>query len=276
MSAETRVESMQRIAEPAKVQRLAAKSAALPALHSDTESFDLENAPLRRVTLSRAALRNKPIVMPDDASAAANSYRMLRAQILRCSREQPLRAIGIVSAVDGEGKTLTAVNLALTLAADPNQTVLLVDLDLHRPSVARLLELPVSRGFDSWLAGSAGEHEICYAVEGMDRLFIVPTIAPVVGSSAELASLPTRELLAEMKEGRFNRLPNRLMIVDLPPVLLVDDFLIIAPLLDGVVLVAREGYTKREDLQRVQELLGATRLLGTVLNHSSQSEQRAY
>jgi len=276
MSAETRVDSMQRIAEPAKVQRLTAKTAAVPALHGDAESFDFENAPLRRLTLSREALRKKPIVMPDDTSAAANSYRMLRAQILRRSREQPLRAIGIVSAVSGEGKTLTAVNLALTLAADPNQTVLLVDLDLHRPSVARLLELPVSRGFDSWLTGSAGEHEICYAVEGMDRLFIVPTIAPVVGSSAELASLPTREFLAEMKEGRFNRLPNRLMLVDLPPVLLADDFLTVAPLLDGVVLVAREGFTKREDLQRVQELLGATRLLGTVLNHSAQSEQRAY
>ena len=277
MSPENRVESIQRIAESARLQRVVSKGGVLPApLHSEDQSFDVENQPLQRVSLDRAALRRKPVMMPEDTSAAANSYRMLRAQILRRTREHGLRSIGIVSAVDGEGKTLTAVNLALSLAEDPNQTVLLVDLDLRRPSVARVLDLPISRGLDTWLAGTAAEHEICYAVEGMDRLFLVPTLTPVVGSSSALANAPTRELLAEMKEGRFNRLPNRLMLVDLPPLLLADDFLTVAPLLDGVVLVAREGVTKREDLRRVQELLGATRLLGTVLNHSLQSEQRAY
>jgi Mrp family chromosome partitioning ATPase len=246
---------------------------ALPALGEALTSGAID---LPRLALNREALRGQPVVMADDPGPAANSYRMLRAQVLRRMRELSLRSIGIVSAVDGEGKTLTAVNLALSLAAEPNQTTLLLDLDLRRPNVAKTLGLSVPRGMDSWIAGNAAEEEICYGVEGLERLFIVPTLSSVVDSSAALASLHTRELIAEMKEGRFNRLPNRLLLIDLPPILLADDFLTVAPLLDAVILVTRAGCTKREDLQRVKELIGTTRLLGTVLNDSSESEKRAY
>jgi Mrp family chromosome partitioning ATPase len=263
---EKRVETIQRLADPSRLR--AANLEALPVVNAATE--------LRRIVLNREALRRKPIVLPEDVGPAANSYRMLRAQTLRRVRELSLRSIGIVSAVDGEGKTLTAVNLALSLAAEPNQTLLLLDLDLRRPNIAKTLDLQVTKGMDSWMAGTCGEEEICYGIEGMERLFIVPTVSPVVDSSAALANPQTRELIAEMKEGRFNRLPNRLLLVDLPPMLLTDDFLTLAPLLDAVILVTRAGYTKREDLQRVKELLGNTRLLGTVLNDSAESEQRAY
>jgi protein-tyrosine kinase len=288
------VETVQRLAEPACLERVGARGqadvrpGALPTGLSDMRAgalpalgdARLDSLPaavdLPRVALNREVLRGKPVVMADDPGPAANSYRMLRAQVLRRVRELSLRSIGIVSAVDGEGKTLTAVNLALSLAAEPNQTTLLLDLDLRRPNVAKTLSLQCSRGLDSWIAGNAAEEEICYGIEGMERLFIVPTLSPVIDSSAALANLHTRELLAEMKEGRFNRLPNRLLLIDLPPILLADDFLTVAPLLDAVILVTRPGRTKREDLQRVKELIGNTRLLGTVLNDSTESEKRAY
>jgi Mrp family chromosome partitioning ATPase len=70
--------------------------------------------------------------------------------------------------------------------------------------------------------------------------------------------------------------PGRLMIVDLPPVLLSDDAITLAPSLDAVVLVVTEGRTRREDVSRVLELLGNTRVIGTVLNRSTESEKRAY
>jgi Mrp family chromosome partitioning ATPase len=257
------VESIQRLAEPTRLQRLLAR---------EDSPIDLNRGRMQSVSLDRAALSKKPVVLPEETSVAASGYRMLRAQLLRQRRDHAVRAIGIVSAVDGEGKTLTAVNLALSLAADPNQTVLLVDLDLRRPSIARVLELAVPRGLEAWFAGNATDDEVCYAVEGMERLIIVPTLAAVPGSSEALASVRAQQMLTDLKGEKT----NRLLIVDLPPVLLTDDFLTIAPLLDGVVLVAKEGYTKRDDLQRVRDLLGPTRLLGTVLNHSAQSEKRAY
>ena len=87
-----------------------------------------------------------------DLQPAGHAYRMLRTQVLQRARTHGLTTLGVVSAVNGEGKTLTAVNLALSLAAEPNQTVLLLDLDLRRPAVARTLGLAVERGLERGLA----------------------------------------------------------------------------------------------------------------------------
>jgi protein-tyrosine kinase len=225
-----------------------------------------------KLPLDWDALRERRVVSPDDAQPAAHAYRMLRTQVLQRTRTHGMNVVGVVSAVNGEGKTLTAINLALSLAAEPNQTVMLVDLDLRRPAVAQTLGINPSYGLESWFGGDEPTRKVCYALEGVERLFVLPTLAPVVGSSETLAGLGTRRLLSELK-GRDN---GRLLIVDLPPVLLSDDALMLAPLLDAVVLVANERRTKRDDIARVIELLGNTRVVGTVLNRSSESERRAY
>jgi protein-tyrosine kinase len=226
----------------------------------------------RVVPLDRTWLRERRVILPDDVGAAANAYRMLRTQVLQQARAHKLKIIGVVSAVDGEGKTLTALNLALSIAAEPNQTALLVDLDLRKPGVAELLWLGAEQGLDGWFLGAAQLADLFTGFEGIERLRILPTLQPVPGSSELLAASRTRELLAELK-GRY---ADRLIIVDLPPVLLADDFLTIAPQLDGVLLIVSEGRTRREDMTRVRELLAGVRLLGTVLNLSAESEQRAY
>jgi protein-tyrosine kinase len=225
-----------------------------------------------KLPLDWEALRERRVVSPDDAQPAAHAYRMLRTQVLQRTRTHGMSVIGVVSAINGEGKTLTAINLALSLAAEPNQTVLLVDLDLRRPAVARTLGIEPPYGLESWFAGDDPTRKVCYALEGVERLFVLPTLAPVAGSSETLAGLGTRRLLSELK-GRDS---GRLLIVDLPPVLLSDDALMLAPLLDAVVLVANERRTKRDDIARVIDLLGNTRVVGTVLNRSSESERRAY
>jgi Mrp family chromosome partitioning ATPase len=225
-----------------------------------------------RLPLDWEALRNRRIVGAHDVHPAGQAYRMLRTQVLQRARANGLNSVGVVSAINGEGKTLTAINLALSLAAEPNQTVMLVDLDLRRPAVAATLGLECPCGLESWFGGDDPTKRVCYALEGLDRLYVLPTLAPVSGSSETLAGLGTRRLLNELKD----RDSGRMLIVDLPPVLLSDDALMIAPMLDAVVLVVNERKTKREDVARVIELLGNTRIIGTVLNQSSESEQRAY
>ncbi len=222
--------------------------------------------------LDREMLRDRRVIMADDSSSAAHAYRMLRSQILRQTRAHKLRTIGMVSAVDGEGKTLTAVNLALSLAAEPNQTVLLVDLDLRKPGVAELLCLGAEHGLDSWFEAAAELSELFVRIHGIERLRVLPTLRALPGSSELLAGASTAELLAELR-GRYS---DRLIIVDLPPVLLADDFLTVASLLDCVLLVVSEGRTRREDVSRMKELLGGVRVLGTVLNISTESERRSY
>jgi protein-tyrosine kinase len=227
---------------------------------------------IARLPVDWNELKEKRVIATGDTQAAGYAYRMLRTQVLQRARAHGITTIGVVSAVNGEGKTLTAVNLALSLAAEPNQTVVLVDLDLRRPSVARTLGLAAERGLESWFDGDEPTKNVCYGIEGVERFYVLPTLVPMSGSSEILAGLATRRLFNELK----GRDPGRLLIVDLPPVLLSDDALTAAPLLDGVVLVVNERRTRREDVVRVVELLGTTRIVGTVLNRSSESEQRAY
>jgi len=230
------------------------------------------SAPIQRLALDRGALRPQRVVLADETNAAAHAYRMLRAQVLQRARAKRSRVFGVVSAARGEGKTLTAVNLAISMAAEPNQSVSLIDLDLRRPMVAQTLGIAPMCGLDSWLAADTSAVEVCCEIEEIPRMRIVPTLAPVSGSSEAIAGPRTRELFEELK-----RLDEQgLLIVDLPPALLTDDVLTVAPLVDGFILVITEGRTLRDDVGRVLELLGRDRIVGTVLNGSLSSERRAY
>lgn len=268
------VERMQRLLEIARLPR--------PFEPVEDES-QLERASLRQefaapdplpeqVTLDRVALREKRIVFREDIGPAASAYRMLRTQVLQRARAHDMTTIGVVSAVNGEGKTLTAINLALSIAAEPNQFVALIDLDLRRPAVAQTLGLKLDRGLDSWFASSSPVERVCYGIEGIDRMLVLPTLMPVPGSSETLAGSGVKRLLSELKA----RDQSLLRILDLPPALLSDDVLMLSPLLDGVVIVTSEARTRRDDVVRVLELLSNTHVVGTVLNRSSESEQRAY
>lgn len=269
------MERIQRALDLARAQRGQGLQSEDPRTERNTLYREFAIAPVEiagRLPLDWKALRERRVISPADTDSAGHAYRMLRTQILQRARANGLHTIGVVSAVNGEGKTLTAINLALSLAAEPNQTVMLVDLDLRRPAIARTLGIKPASGLESWLGGDDPPKNVCYGLEGIERLYVLPTLSPVPGSSEALADLGTRRLLNEIKD----RDGSRIVILDLPPVLLSDDALTVAPLIDAVVLVAHERRTKREDVARVLELLGNTRVIGTVLNRSSESESRAY
>jgi Mrp family chromosome partitioning ATPase len=269
------MERIQRALDLAKTQRAHAPLAEDPKTEREVLNREFRIGTVEfiaRLALDWPLLRERRVISSADAEPAGHAYRMLRTQILQRARAHGLSTIGIASAVNGEGKTLTAINLALSLAAEPNQTVMLVDLDLRRPTVARTLGLSAERGLETWFGGDEPLRNVCYGIEGVERLYVLPTLAPVADSSETLANIATRRLIGDLKD----RDPGRLLIVDLPPVLLSDDALMVAPLLDAVVLVVNERRTRREDVVRVIELLGNTRIVGTVLNRSSESELRAY
>lgn len=274
------MERIQRALELAHVRR-AAEAEPVLAGHSSLEERTMlraatqtaaDSAQLPRLAIDRARLRARKVVFPGDSSAAARAYRMLRAQLLQRTRSGGLGSIGIVSSASGEGKTLTAVNLALSLAADPNHSVTLVDLDLRRPSVAETLGVDPRVGLETWLTAEHPVSSVLYGLQGIERLSVVPTLSPLAAASEALAGGRARDLFETLRsmDGR------RLLIVDLPPALLSDHVLTVSQLLDGFVLVVTEGRTLRDDVERVFELLGRDRILGTVLNRSSDCEQRAY
>jgi len=135
-----------------------------------------------------------------------------------------------------------------------------------------LLGVSPEQGLDTWLTGTTPPSSVRYELEGFPRLQIVPTLAPVAASSDTLAASRTRELFEDLSAQGG----SALTIVDLPPALLSDDVLTVAPHIDGFLLVISERLTLRDDVERVFELLGRNRIVGTVLNASSASELRAY
>ena len=188
-------------------------------------------------------------------------YRSLRAQVLQALEARDKTTIGITSANHGEGKTLTAVNLAIAMAMDVNHNVLLVDADLRSPGVASCLGLEPALGVSDYLIGNAAIAD-CLIHPRIERLTVLPA-RDRIGNSAELLASPQMVHLArELKE----RYADRLIVYDLPPILTVGDAIGFLPMIDATLLVVRDGATRVPDLNRALELLGGYNLVGTVLN----------
>ena len=212
-----------------------------------------------------AVLEANRIVDSGSSSAAAAAFRLLRTQILHRLQEHDWRSLAVLSPGKNDGKTTTAINLAISIANDHRHTVLLVDFDLKRPGIADKLGIAPETGSDDVLRGQARVEDCLYHPENFERLVILPARAAMDNSSEALAGPRCRELVAELR-GRY---PDRIVLFDLPPVLTADDALAFTPLVESALVVVAEGSTRREELLRCMELLRKTPVLGTVLNRSS-------
>ncbi len=212
-----------------------------------------------------AILESHRIVNPSGADSACSAFRMLRTQVLQRLSEHCWRSMAILSPGAEDGKTTTAINLAVSLANDHRHTVLLVDCDLKRPSIADSLGIVVDVGVDDVLMGRASIEQCLFHPQGFERLVVLPARAALDNSSETLSGPRGRELVSELR----SRYPERIVLFDLPPVLGADDALAFLPLVECGLVVASEGSTRREDLLRCMELLRRTPIVGTVLNRAS-------
>jgi Mrp family chromosome partitioning ATPase len=210
-------------------------------------------------------LERNRIINPTSTEPAASAFRMLRTQVLQRMDANGWRSLAIFSPGREDGKTTTAINLAVSLAAGRLHTVLLVDFDFQQPMIANRLGLAPEHGADDVLLGAAELEDCLYHPEAYDRLVILPARASLANSSEILAGPSGRTLASEIRA----RYPERIIVYDLPPVLSADDALSFAPLVECGLVVAAEGQTRRNDLVRTIELLAKTSLLGTVLNRAS-------
>jgi len=215
---------------------------------------------------SAEVLEANRIVGASSRDPAGAAFQVLRTQVLQRLEENQWRSVGIFSPGSDDGKTTTAVNLAICLASDHRHSVLLVDFDLKRPSLAAKFGLTPTCGADDLLRGDAGIEDCLYHPQDFERLVILPARAPMTNSSEALAGPHGRELVAELR----SRYPDRIVLFDLPPVLGADDALAFAPLVECGLIVVAEGATRREDLLRCMELLRKTPIIGTVLNRATE------
>ena len=210
---------------------------------------------------------NRIIAHPGISSTdpAAAAFRMLRTQVLQRLDENAWRSLAFVSPGSEDGKTTTAINLAVSLANDERHTVLLVDFDLKKPMIAKMLGIEAHAGTDDILRGTARVEDCLFYPEGFSRLVVLPAAAPMAHSSEALTGSRCRELVAELR----CRYPERILLFDLPPILNADDALAFVPLVECVLMVIAEGATRRQDLLRSMELLRRVPIVGTVLNRAT-------
>ncbi len=188
------------------------------------------------------------------------AYWALRTSLLLSHAGEPPRTIAITSAVPAEGKTTTAINLALTLAQGEDR-VLLIECDLRRPTFAMRMRVP-GAGLTQYLAGIKPLSDCLRSMPDQPYLDVIPAGVTPPNPAQLLGSRQFRNLLAEMRN------KYKFIILDSPPIASVSDVQIIAAEVDGVLLVARSGSTSRHIVQRSCRMLRQTgaRLLGCVLN----------
>lgn len=209
----------------------------------------------------------------DSKHAALGAYRMLRTRLMQSMRSNGWRILGISSIGQNEGKTFTAINLAISIVAEVGQEAVLVDLDLRRPSVYSCLGIDKGEfeELGNFLKGGTKDLSNYLNSPGIDSLGTLLGATPMANSSDLIASPRGKQLFAEL----LVRLPeNAVIIVDLPPLLIADDALAVAPMLDALLLVVAEGQAERSDLADAQQILQEFNLIGTVLNKSVEKDSK--
>ncbi len=213
--------------------------------------------------LDESTLARRRIVAHRTGNAEADRFRLLRAQTLQVMGKAGLRSLCVTSPNYGDGKTTIAINLAISMALDLKQTVLLADLDLRKPCIDSYLGLQPRFGLSDYFAGRAPVSG-CLIRLPFERLVTLPAGQPVKHSSEVLGSPQMQALARELKA----RYPDRMIVYDMPPLLAQDDPLAFLPHVDAVLLVVQDGVTRADAVRRCLDILAPATVVGTVLNQT--------
>lgn len=204
------------------------------------------------------ALAARVVTLTQPASAAAEQYRILRYRI-ECLAQAGYKALAFTSPQSGDGKTTTVVNAALALGRGGRNRVVLVDADLRRPGVARMLGLRAQRGLADVVAGRV-QLDDCLWRFGSDELYVLPAGVPPEDLAATLYDPRLGDVMAALKQ-RFD-----FVLADTPPVLQLADVPTLCRDLDGAILVVRANHTPRELVGAAIGALYGVTVHGLVLN----------
>jgi len=232
---------------------------ASPAAHSpggDVEEFTVRLNPLLVAGLS-------------PKSPASEQYRGLRTRLAHTEGTHAMRTFLITSPQKGEGKSITSANLALTMAQELHRHVVLVDADLRKPSLQHLFGLPPGPGLADYLSGAADLNAIMKFLPDYHLTLITGGSAPT--NPAELLGSTAMRRMLDQLRSRFDR-----VILDSPPILPLADVAVLAPMIDGTLLVVRAGFTAKPAIENALRAFDSSRLIGVVLNESGPEADYRY
>ncbi len=221
----------------------------------------------RSLAVPPPILREHRVMAANKYGPFIDAYKILRTQVTQRLRENGWNVVGVTSPGYGEGKTLTAVNLAVSLAMETTQTVLLVDSDLSDPTVHQVFGLKNCLGLADYLLDDQPVEDLLVH-PGIGRFVLLPG-GRALSNSTEILTLPKMVALVEELKHRY---PSRIVVFDLPPLLHTADVLAFSPYTDALLMVVEEGKTTGEEVRRALTLVKGSRpVLGTVLNKAGRS-----
>jgi protein-tyrosine kinase len=203
-------------------------------------------------------VEERTVISPSIPAVSVEQYRRLAATLHHMQEDRGTRRVMLSSAVTGEGKSLTATNLALTLAQSYRRKVLLIDADLRRPTLHRIFQVQNVNGLGEAL--KSPQDRRLSIVEISDRLSLLPAGRPNPDPMSALTSERMRRILHEASQ-RFDW-----VIIDTPPVALLTDANLLAAMVDAALVVVHATRTPHDMIQRAIEAIGRDKIIGVVLN----------
>jgi len=186
----------------------------------------------------------------DPKAVISEQYKILTTNVLSLNKSKPPKTIAITSSIASEGKTVSALNLAVTMShATHKPRIVLIDADLRKGQLLHYLGAPHRKGLSEFLQGEASLDEILFSLDDINHLSFIASGAVAANPVELLASAPMRELIASM------RAKYDFVLIDTPPVIPVTDAVIIGSHVEGVLLVIKAGHTQRGMISRAVELL---------------------
>jgi Mrp family chromosome partitioning ATPase len=267
------MEKIKQAIEKARQQGTERAESPRPAAVSPTptfESTEIRYSQTRVVALNPKHLEKYRIVALNKSDLSSVSFDLLRTQVLQKMDEHGWRTLAIVSPVPECGKTVVAINLAMSIAHHTSKTAMLVDFDLRKPKVAEYLGLSDGKSLNEVLEGDTDVSE-AFVNPGMPKLVVIPTARSILKSAEMLASRKVGALVQDLR----HRYEERIVIFDLPPLLNVDDAISILPQIDCALMVVGNGMVTKHEMDESLRHLHSTHLLGVVLN-KAEAQPRAH
>jgi capsular exopolysaccharide synthesis family protein len=232
---------------------------------STTETQNIAYLQTRNIDVTDDFLKQNRIIAGFDEDTRSYIYKILRTKILQKMQANNWNLLAISSPTRGAGTSITAINLAISMAMDPNYSVLLVDLDLRNPSIHDYFGIPAEPGLSDYFSGKKTIAELL--VHPCQEKMVILPAGKAIQRSSDLLSTPKMQKLVNDLKHRYS---DRIIIVDLPPLLKTDDALIFLPNADACVLVVAEGESNIEDVKKSIQLIQKEKYLGSILTKSAE------
>lgn len=206
--------------------------------------------------------RENRILSAMEHNEYADAFKILSTQVIQRMDEHHWKSLAVTSVGEGEGKTTTAINLAISIAKEIEYTVLLVDTNLRAPALHTYFGISSDVGLSDYLRADVEISDLMFRPDNIEHVVILPGGSPVLNSTELLGSPKMCSLVEELKD----RYPKRIVIFDMPSILNTADTVSFAPCVDCALIVVEDDMTKESELEQAVELMSVTNILGTVLN----------